>query len=86
LEPKFYVFELTTGGLAEGFVTDGYPSEAEALLAVQTALLRPTTGVYSVHVGYQQSYLESFGLQQLELEFLQGGGLTIGIDSPSLSV
>jgi hypothetical protein len=80
MEPKFYVFELKLGGLAEGFVTDGYPSEGEALGAIQTALLRPTTGVYSVQVGYQQSALESLGLQALELEVLQGG-LPIGIDS-----
>jgi hypothetical protein len=86
LGTKYYVFELTTGQLAEGLLADGYPSEAEALDAIQTALLRPTAGVYSVVKGYQQSALESVGLQVLELEMLQGGGLIGGIDSQTLSI
>lgn len=86
LEPKFYVFELTLGGLAEDFEAYGYPSEGEAMDAIQTALLRPTVGVYCVVKGYQQSALESLGLQALELEMLQGGGLTVGIDSQTLSI
>lgn len=84
---KYYVFELTTGRLAEGFLADGYPSEAEALLAIEEALLRATAGVYCVLMGHQQSMLESVELQQLELQMLEeGGGLIFGVDTPSLSI